>query len=133
MNYAICYVSQVSPNLSEHKVLELIENSETSNNQNDITGVLLYSDGNFFQVIEGKKELIQNLFDKIKADERHENIIIIFERPIIRAAYDGFISDFLTVQKKFNPETISHYLQHTQTLDPKSQAVVKTMIKTFLN
>lgn len=132
MYYAVCYVSHVSPKTSENEIVEILEHAQAYNTQNDLTGVLLYSEGNFFHVIEGEKNLIQNLFDKIKADKRHENITTIFERPIVRAAYDGFKSDFVTQHKKMENISISEYLQHIQTLDPKLQSVVKSMIQTFL-
>ncbi|MBQ0737313.1 BLUF domain-containing protein [Mesonia mobilis] len=42
-------------------------------------GLLLFSYGNFFQVIEGETAKVNNLWQKIKKDDRHKSIIKIFE------------------------------------------------------
>lgn len=133
MYQAIAYVSQISLSVSDKEIMELLENSQQNNIEKDISGVLLYSEGNFFQVIEGEEETINSLFEKIKADQRHENIILIFDRPINKAAMDGYKSDFITNRKRYESDPISEYLLHIRTLDPKSQAVVKSVIRNFVN
>ena len=132
MYKAIAYVSQVSENISEEEIDKILEKSEEYNKNNDVTGILLFSEGNFLQVIEGKKEIVDPLFDKIKADYRHQGLIIIFNRPIQRAELNGYKADFITQHKRINDENVSTYLKHIQTLDPKSQAVVKNLLKNFL-
>ncbi len=47
--------------------------------ENDITGMLLYLEGKFIQVLEGRKDAVLSLFDKIKKDLRHERIRTIIE------------------------------------------------------
>ena len=55
MQYAISYVSTVSPNLTEQEIKEVLKFSQNLNIEFNITGILLYSEENFFQVLEGKK------------------------------------------------------------------------------
>ncbi|MUP45409.1 BLUF domain-containing protein [Gramella sp. BOM4] len=133
MPQAIAYVSQKSPSTSEQEIKDLLRKSQTNNIERDISGILVYSDGNFFQVTEGEPEIITSLFNKIKADNRHENIIVIFNHSIVKAAIDGYKADFATRHEGYDSQTLSNYLHHIQTLDPKSQAVVKNVLKNFLS
>ena len=44
-----------------------------------ITGMLLYNDGNFMQVLEGEEEGVRDLFGKITRDPRHRGIITLLQ------------------------------------------------------
>lgn len=43
----------------------------------DITGMLVYNGGNFIQALEGPKESVTQLFEKISKDERHRNVLVL--------------------------------------------------------
>ncbi|HZJ37436.1 MAG TPA: BLUF domain-containing protein [Gillisia sp.] len=58
MQYAISYVSTVAPNLSEQEIKEVLNFSQNLNIEHNITGILLFSEGNFFQVLEGERNFI---------------------------------------------------------------------------
>ncbi|WP_231896427.1 BLUF domain-containing protein [Gramella sp. MAR_2010_147] len=64
MRYAISYVSTAIRNLNDQEIKNILASSEKSNNENNITGLLLFSEGNFFQIIEGRKEDINELYKK---------------------------------------------------------------------
>ena len=49
MNYAISYVSTADISLTREEIDEVLKWSENWNNDHHITGLLLYSDGNFFK------------------------------------------------------------------------------------
>lgn len=58
MRYAICYVSTASPGLTDAEIKKMLETAEKNNSRNDVKGLLLYSEGNFFEIIEGNKDHI---------------------------------------------------------------------------
>lgn len=72
--YEMIYMSTASELLSEEEVNSLLIQARHFNYANYITGVLLYIEGDFLQVIEGEKETIDALFEKIKNDKRHHDI-----------------------------------------------------------
>ena len=41
----------------------------------DVTGILLYHDGQIIQILEGEKDTIINLFEEIKIDKRHFGVV----------------------------------------------------------
>ncbi|MGB8703808.1 MAG: BLUF domain-containing protein [Gillisia sp.] len=131
MHYAIAYVSTAT-DLERSEVENILEKSEKNNNKNDLTGILLFSEGNFFQIIEGEKEKILELYQKIKDDERHHNLIQIFGKDIHKESYDGYEAAFVSEGACFDSEKFHEYLKHLQVLDKPSQLAVKNMLKAFV-
>ncbi len=62
--------------------MDLLAKARENNTQLDVTGMLVYHDGNFLQVLEGSEAAVQSLFDTIRQDERHGSVIKLFERSI---------------------------------------------------
>ena len=53
---------------------DILTTSRAFNQQRHIHGVLYYSEGIFFQCLEGEREQLHALFDRIKQDPRHSDI-----------------------------------------------------------
>lgn len=96
MRYAICYVSTRTNEVSEEEIRELLQKREKENSRNEVKGLLLYSEGKFFQVLEGEKNLILSLFEDIQKDPRHKDLMQIVGREISEGSYDDYISDYLS-------------------------------------
>lgn len=132
MRYAISYVSTVAQHLSKVDFNELLERSTKYNNENDITGVLLSSETNFFQLIEGEEKRIKELFLKIEKDARHKNLITIIDKHVKKPAYDGFIYSMVTDNTKYNDSNLTSYLHQIEVLDPRAERAVKNVIEAFI-
>ena len=133
MRYAISYVSTAAPGLDEKQVEEIFKKTNAHNNGNGITGILLFSEGNFFQVIEGEKSIILDLYDKIQQDKRHQNIIKIFGREIKEENFVNYETEFISEKKKQNLETVDDYLNNIRSLDQPSQNAVRNILSAFLD
>jgi hypothetical protein len=131
MRYAISYVSTVNPALSETEIQKALDFSKNWNNNNDITGILLYSHGNFFQVLEGEEKLLKALFKRIKADERHRNVITIFQKDVPDVIFDGYEADFISLDDRYRDEKFDTYLAQISLLNPSIQSSVKYILNKF--
>ncbi|MDT0691015.1 BLUF domain-containing protein [Salegentibacter sp. F188] len=131
MRFAISYVSTVNPKLSKIEIQEALDFSKNWNNDHNITGILLYSQGNFFQVLEGEEQLLKSLFSRIKADERHKDVITLFKREIPNVKFDGYEADFISVDERHNFSQMESYLSHVDNLNPAIQSSVKYILKNF--
>jgi hypothetical protein len=60
----------------------LLAECRRKNGAAGITGILLYRDGSFFQVLEGERESVEALYDKIGLDKRHTKVTKIIFEPI---------------------------------------------------
>lgn len=132
MRYAICYVSTAAEGLTTDELHKLLNDSEAKNNSRDMKGVLLYSEGNFFQVLEGEKEQVIELFNQINSDPRHNNVIQIVGRDLEHKAFDGFKSDIITNRNKYKPDLLEEYLLHVDGIDPPTKKVVKEVLEVFI-
>ncbi len=78
----IVYVSAAAVEFSEDDLDNLLEAARTNNAALDVTGVLLYSEGTFFQVLEGVPEIVTELYEKIAMDTRHNNVLMLSQSDI---------------------------------------------------
>ncbi len=100
----IVYLSYSSKELSESELNDLLATIRRKNEIQNITGLLLYNEEAFIQVIEGDKETIHQVFDLISNDSRHTNVLKLLEEPIAKRAFPGWRMGFRKVTKKQNTQ-----------------------------
>jgi hypothetical protein len=93
--YAIVYLSQTTHRWSELDLTGLLTRSRKDNLRAGITGLLLYADGNFMQLLEGSRKGIDALMGRIREDERHRNISVLEEGPIAQRHFPEWSMAFL--------------------------------------
>lgn len=57
-----------------NSVWEILRVSHKNNSRDGLTGLLVYDQGRFFQVLEGCAESIEACYSRIMSDSRHKNI-----------------------------------------------------------
>jgi len=77
--YSLTYVSSATRPLTQIELRELLMVCEQNNRREGITGMLLYKDGNFMQVLEGEEPDVRLLYTKIGKDPRHRGILVLIE------------------------------------------------------
>ena len=128
----IIYLSSGVKVFSDEEINSLLDISRKNNANNDITGLLLYADGNFLQIIEGEKEAIEMTYQKILNDSRHKNIILITNEPIKKRSFSDWKMGYSIVNPEFlikHPEINPFQVKKTSNID----AIISTFIDTFLN
>ena len=111
MNHTICYISKAREGLSDLEIQEIFRTTQARNNAEDIKGILLYGFGNFFQVLEGKKKIIEDLYlNKISEDERHSDILTIINYHIKTPIFSKYSSEFNIVKTNSQLDSIKAYL-----------------------
>jgi hypothetical protein len=71
----------VSP-FPQDELTDLLQKSRKNNSALGITGMLLYKDGNFMQVLEGDEDTVRELAAKIAQDRRHRGFIQLYSTSI---------------------------------------------------
>jgi|SRR5690606_30830653 len=128
MHYAVSYVSTAQKDMEHSEVVELLDQTEVRNNELGIHGLLIYSEGNFFEVLEGDKELVIELYDVIRQDERHKNIIQIFEKSINEKPFDPENGYFLSANTQYQKLKIDNFQHCIKDLDESTKKVVNNML-----
>ena len=93
--YHIVYLSEVVGELSEAELRELLVRWRRKNAQLDVTGLLLYSQGQVLQVLEGGRQPIEQLFEQIAADCRHTAVVKLADGPTTRREFADWSMGFL--------------------------------------
>src|SRR5256885_13550006 len=92
--FQIVYVSTATAPFGRDELRELLKGSHERNARAGITGLLLYKDGQFMQVLEGEETSVQTLFDKITRDPRHHHIISLLHEPIMHRQFPESLMAF---------------------------------------
>ncbi len=86
----LVYVSNRKPNCTEEEIEKILESCKKNNPPLEITGVLLYSENKFIQLVEGEAKVIMDLYEKIKKDSRHTNPMMISYGPIKEKSFPSW-------------------------------------------
>lgn len=76
------YVSTAAGAMSQGELERLLTDARRLNLEAGITGVLLYSGGNFMQYFEGREGAVAITYDRIRASRLHRDIIELLDEPI---------------------------------------------------
>ena len=79
MEKRITYVSRYAKPMTSEQLMGLGQAAAEKNQKLGITGVLMASGGLFYQVLEGPKEAVDELYGSIAADGRHDDMLVLRE------------------------------------------------------
>lgn len=99
MMQQIIYVSSATVAFDKPALLDLLSECRTKNERAGITGLLLYKDGHFLQVIEGDEDAVAELFTKIQADTRHQRVLTMLTQFIERRDFPDWSMAFHDLTK----------------------------------
>jgi len=79
MIYHILYTSKAVNPFDEFMMADLLNVCKKNNVGNKVSGMLLYREGIFLQLLEGEEKLVKELYKKIDKDERHKEVLGLAE------------------------------------------------------
>jgi hypothetical protein len=88
--YRVIYFSQASRPPSADDIHRIVETSRANNAVYDVTGLLIYFGGRYFQLLEGPREAVMRLVQRIRRDTRHGNLTILSAEPVEARAFPGW-------------------------------------------
>lgn len=122
----LVYYSEPTQLLDQNDIRAILEHSITFNKVKDITGVLVYNENYFMQLLDGERDEVNALYNRIIQDSRHKNVRLIhygslvgqrftewsmgiaylpsFPKARIETKYGGFVPPEFTI------EDAVHYL-----------------------
>jgi len=98
--FHLVYASSATEPFSREHLLALLEISRRNNAKVDITGMLLYRDGNFMQVLEGEEAAVRGVHVKIARDPRHRGLLTLLEGPIESRSFAGWRMGFRELNRR---------------------------------
>jgi hypothetical protein len=96
--HRILYVSAAAQTLTPAELDELLLVARANNALNDVTGALLYADGDFMQLLEGPREQVTETFRRIERSPMHRGVIALMNDPVDQR-------EFATWSMAYSPAT----------------------------
>ncbi|WP_028025253.1 BLUF domain-containing protein [Enterovibrio calviensis] len=90
----LVYISSGEHPFSELELSNMLASMRKNNEEIGVTGMLLYKDGDFIQVIEGEEDVLYPLFDVICHDHRHYSIVELMRKSITKRQFSNWSMGF---------------------------------------
>lgn len=84
MIHQLIYTSSRAGNLGDAELDALLLAARENNTRLGLTGVLLCTNDQFMQVLEGSRDALEQLFARIVADPRHEDVRVVIRRRVTK-------------------------------------------------
>lgn len=68
---------ELSQTAAQWEIDRILEKSQANNARCDVTGVLMFNQGSFAQVLEGPAKSVETVFDRIQLDDRHYDVTVL--------------------------------------------------------
>ena len=98
MEHELIYTSLATREMNEKDLTELLEQSREKNARLNITGLLVYGNREFVQLLEGKKSDIFSLYETIVKDDRHQQVKLLWDGEIEKKSFTDWSMEFLNIK-----------------------------------
>lgn len=123
----LIYSSTANINLTEAELHRLLGRWRATNASLGITGLLLFSEGEILQVLEGDAEVVHQLYAIIAADSRHRSVVKLADGAVANRAFANWSMQLRAVDEtdfsRFVPAT-GMQREHVGNLLPLLEAFI---------
>lgn len=95
MPYQIMYSSQATEPMTVTDLEKILTDARAGNEARNVTGVLVYVDGVFFQILEGDQAVVRNLMANIASDTRHQSVKVFYDAQVDVRAFESWSMAYL--------------------------------------
>lgn len=112
----LMYASRAVPAVDQEELLAILKKSKVNNPKAGVTGVLCFSEGIFMQVLEGGRTAVNQLYNRIAADPRHGDVVLLHYDEIAERRFAGWSMGQVNMAR-LNPALLLKYSECAK-LDP---------------
>ena len=112
--------------------MDILKIARKRNSEQNITGVLLYSEGTFIQALEGDEKTINDLFSMIESDPRHKNIIKLVEKPLSKRFFPDWTMGFALIDKDKAREITGFLTSTDGIMKSDGKHTLTSLLKSFI-
>lgn len=134
----IFYISAAKRFSTARELSEILAVSRERNLADNISGILLYNDGSFAQVLEGQEQAVRDCYARIQADPRHSGCTKILEEHATERYFEDWsltcaIASTLAPQEQHDFMTLSAFQESTQFKAAQKNLILKSFLTSFLS
>jgi hypothetical protein len=104
----IIYLSWATVPFTNSQLQMLLTAARRRNTELAVTGILLYGNGCFVQVLEGEETVVQEIYARIRQDTRHENFITFANKPVAKRAFTEWAMAFQPATSQQFDDVVGH-------------------------
>jgi Sensors of blue-light using FAD len=86
----LVYISSATSPFSDAELERLLGAARSNNARNGISGVLLYDDQSFLQILEGVRDDVDRVLTRIGRDRRHAGLTVVQDEAIAERDFSGW-------------------------------------------
>lgn len=96
----VIYASAATVPFSKQQLAQLLIKARANNERLGVSGLLLFVEGSFLQVLEGPAATVDALYEKISRDERHAETLVLKRSPIEERSFADWRMGFVGLSAK---------------------------------
>ena len=112
----LMYASRAADSVGTDELAAILRRSRQDNQASGITGLLCLSGGSFLQVLEGGRAQVSALYNRIAADARHRDVVLLSYEEISERRFAGWAMGMIELSR-LNPALLLKYSE-AAVLDP---------------
>ena len=112
----LMYASRAAETVTQDQLVAILKKSKANNPHVGVTGVLCFSGSIFLQVLEGGRMQVNALYNRLIADPRHHDVVLLSYEEIGERSFAGWSMGQVNLHR-VNPSLLMKYSE-TAVLDP---------------
>ena len=121
----LIYASRAAQAVNHDTLGALMKSSRARNLAAGITGVLIFNDGVFLQLLEGGRNAVSALYNRITRDERHHDVVLLSYDEVAERRFTGWSMGQANLSR-LNPGILLKYSERP-VLDPYTLSATATL------
>lgn len=96
--FQLLYLSRTRLDWTEPELAALAAHAQERNTRDGLTGLLLYGNGHFLQLLEGRRQPLVLTYDRIARDARHADLRVLLDAPVARRTFPRWAMGLLNLE-----------------------------------
>ena len=131
--FQLMYISSGTRSHGDQVLEDILATARRENARLDISGLLLYLDGNFLQVLEGREADVRRLYAAIEKDTRHRGLVVLHAEPAKERVFAGWSMGYYRPDRNPDTESLFNLTRDSfrERVPPDTPAKILVFLKTF--
>lgn len=98
--HQLIYMSTATHPMTDNELQALLKQARLNNARYGITGLLLYHESRFMQLLEGPADAVRQVYSYIEQDERHTDTIKLADKEVAGRSFPNWSMAFWPVRNE---------------------------------
>ncbi len=127
----LVYQSRANTDIGPGEIEEILNVSRKNNRQAGLSGLLIYHEGDFLQVLEGPSDDVERVFRVIRNDPRHYRVNVIVDHAVSHRSFGNWEMGFGEIDHHIDDEEgLSQFLKGAD-LPPAAGRYIQMIFESF--